>query len=235
MSINVTVSGTSVGVNVSAGIGPAGFITAPGTATNLFGTLQFTPSTGITVSTTSGQFIIATYDTTTIRNLSSVMSVAGRTGTVTLTPADVGGLHAVAVSGSYTSLNSVPLTFAPAAHTHDAAEVASGTLAIGRIPTISYTALSNVPTTFAPATHTHDASSINAGTLAIGRIPTGTSSSSVCIGNDARLSDARPISWTSVPASATATGTQGSVAYDTDYVYVSVGTNSWKRLTLATW
>lgn len=198
MSINVTVSGTSVGVNVSAGIGPAGFITAPGTATNLFGTLQFTPSTGITVSTTSGQFIIATYDTTTIRNLSSVMSVAGRTGTVTLTPADVGGLHAVAVSGSYTSLNSVPLTFAPAAHTHDAAEVASGTLAIGRIPT-------------------------------------GTSSSSVCIGNDARLSDARPISWTSVPASATATGTQGSVAYDTDYVYVSVGTNSWKRLTLATW
>jgi hypothetical protein len=42
----------------------------------------------------------------------------------------------------------------------------------------------------AAASHTHDASAINAGTLDIARIPTGTSSSTVCIGNDGRLSDA---------------------------------------------
>lgn len=32
-----------------------------------------------------------------------------------------------------------------------------------------------------------DASNLTTGTVAIGRIPTGTSSSTVCIGNDARL------------------------------------------------
>jgi hypothetical protein len=42
-----------------------------------------------------------------------------------------------------------------------------------------------------PISHTHDASAINAGTLNIVRIPTGTTASTVCIGNDGRLSDAR--------------------------------------------
>ena len=39
--------------------------------------------------------------------------------------------------------------------------------------------------------HTHSASAITSGTLDIARIPTGTDSSTVCIGDDARLSDAR--------------------------------------------
>jgi hypothetical protein len=44
---------------------------------------------------------------------------------------------------------------------------------------------------YAAATHTHAATDITSGTLAIARIPTGTTSSTVCIGNDSRLSDAR--------------------------------------------
>lgn len=37
------------------------------------------------------------------------------------------------------------------------------------------------------------------------------------------------------PASAAATGNQGDVAWDTNYVYVCVATNTWKRSAIATW
>jgi hypothetical protein len=37
------------------------------------------------------------------------------------------------------------------------------------------------------------------------------------------------------PASATATGTQGQIAWDADYVYVCVATDTWKRTALLTW
>jgi hypothetical protein len=38
-----------------------------------------------------------------------------------------------------------------------------------------------------------------------------------------------------VPASATATGSVRSIAYDDSYIYICVGTNVWKRAALATW
>lgn len=37
------------------------------------------------------------------------------------------------------------------------------------------------------------------------------------------------------PASATATGAIGQTAYDTNYFYVCVATNTWKRVALSTW
>jgi hypothetical protein len=43
----------------------------------------------------------------------------------------------------------------------------------------------------AAAIHTHATSDITSGTFAIARIPLGTTSSTVCVGNDSRLSDAR--------------------------------------------
>ena len=108
-----------------------------------------------------------------------VQSVAGRTGAVSLAAADVSGLASVATSGSYTSLQNVPATFAPAAHTHstaditgitasfaatshthDAAAITSGVLELGRIPTIGYTALSGVPATFTPSAHTHSTADV---------------------------------------------------------------------------
>jgi titin len=108
-----------------------------------------------------------------------VVSVAGRTGAVSLAAADVAGLASVATSGSYTSLQNVPVTFAPAAHTHstaditgitssfaaashthDAAAIASGVLELARIPTIGYTALSGVPMSFSPSVHTHSTADV---------------------------------------------------------------------------
>ena len=256
MSINVVVSGTAAGVSVSGGtsvaitvgggIGPAGFLVAPGTATNAFGTFQLTAGDGITISTSAAQFQVSSYGTTAVASFAPVQSVAGRvgsvvlqasdvtagtfavariptisytalsnvpatfspsahthsttdvvsftaaaaaaapvqsvagrTGAVSLAVADVSGLAAVASSGSYTSLQNVPATFAPSAHTHgtaditgitssfaaashthDAAAISSGVLELARIPTIGYTALSGVPSTFAPQAHTHSTADV---------------------------------------------------------------------------
>src|SRR5690606_10395809 len=43
----------------------------------------------------------------------------------------------------------------------------------------------------ADAAHSHSAADITSGTLNIARIPTGNSAQTVCVGNDARLSDTR--------------------------------------------
>jgi hypothetical protein len=37
------------------------------------------------------------------------------------------------------------------------------------------------------------------------------------------------------PASATATGTTGEIAWDADYIYVCTATNTWKRVAISTW
>lgn len=37
------------------------------------------------------------------------------------------------------------------------------------------------------------------------------------------------------PASAAASGTQGQIAWDADYIYVCTATNTWKRVAIATW
>ena len=256
MSINVVVSGTAAGVSVSGGtsvaitvgggIGPAGFLVAPGTATNAFGTFQLTAGDGITISTSAAQFQISSYGTTAVSSFAPVQSVAGRVGSVvlqasdvtagtfaiariptisytalanvpatfgpsahthstsdvvsfaaaaaaaapvqsvagrsgavSLAVADISGLAAVASSGSYTSLQNVPATFSPSAHTHstaditgitgsfaaashthDAAAITSGVLELARIPTIGFTALAGVPATFAPQAHTHSTADV---------------------------------------------------------------------------
>lgn len=43
------------------------------------------------------------------------------------------------------------------------------------------------------------------------------------------------LSWAAVPASATATGTAGQLAYANGFIYVCVAANTWQRAPLATW
>jgi hypothetical protein len=200
MSINVVVSSTAAGVSVSGGtavaitvgggIGPAGFLVAPGTATNAFGTFQLTAGDGITISTSAAQFQIASYGTAAVAGFSPVQSVAGRTGNVVLQAADVtAGTFAIAriPTISYTALSNVPTTFSPSAHTHSTADIVSFTASAaaaapvqsvaGRTGAISlaaadvsglasvatsgsYTSLSNVPTAFAPETHSHSTADV---------------------------------------------------------------------------
>jgi hypothetical protein len=163
VAITVGSTSASVPVTVSGGIGPAGFVVAPGTATSGFGTFQLTAGDGITISTTAGQFQIASYGTGTVSSLAPVQSVAGRVGAVQLQASDVtAGTFAIAriPTISYTALSNVPATLSPSAHTHDAAAITSGVLELARIPTIGYTALSGVPATFAPQAHTHSTADV---------------------------------------------------------------------------
>lgn len=37
------------------------------------------------------------------------------------------------------------------------------------------------------------------------------------------------------PSSSTATGTAGTLQWDSDYIYVCVATNTWKRVQITTW
>jgi hypothetical protein len=43
------------------------------------------------------------------------------------------------------------------------------------------------------------------------------------------------LTWSSVPASATATGTAGSIAYDGSYFYIAPAANTWFRAPLSAW
>ena len=45
----------------------------------------------------------------------------------------------------------------------------------------------------------------------------------------------RPILPTHTPASASATGTAGEVAWDANYIYICTATNTWKRVAISTW
>ena len=47
--------------------------------------------------------------------------------------------------------------------------------------------------------------------------------------------DSITIQTTQTPASAGASGTTGEIAWDTNYLYVCVATNTWKRVLLSTW
>ena len=43
------------------------------------------------------------------------------------------------------------------------------------------------------------------------------------------------INWVAVPASASASGTAGQVAYDGEYFYICVATNTWIRAAMSDW
>jgi hypothetical protein len=40
---------------------------------------------------------------------------------------------------------------------------------------------------------------------------------------------------TSTPASATAAGVKGTIAWDADFIYVCTATDTWKQVAIATW
>jgi len=68
----------------------------------------------------------------------------------------------------------------------------------------------------------------SSGNLLIG---TSTAGASKLVVND----DSIQVNTSKTPASASATGTTGQIAWDANYVYVCVATNTWKRSALSTW
>jgi hypothetical protein len=53
--------------------------------------------------------------------------------------------------------------------------------------------------------------------------------------NGTTETDKLRITTSSAPSSATDTGTVGEIAWDANYIYVCVGTNTWKRVAISTW
>lgn len=47
--------------------------------------------------------------------------------------------------------------------------------------------------------------------------------------------DSLRVRTSKTPTSATDTGNQGQIAWDADYIYVCVATDTWKRVAIATW
>lgn len=43
------------------------------------------------------------------------------------------------------------------------------------------------------------------------------------------------INWVTPPTSVTSEGTPGDISYDGNFLYLCVGTNSWRRVTLNSW
>ena len=78
-------------------------------------------------------------------------------------------------------------TYAAASHTHAGADINSGTVAVGRLPTgtsSSTVALGDhTHSGFAAASHVHSGADITSGTVPIAAIPTGTSGTTVALGN----------------------------------------------------
>ena len=48
-------------------------------------------------------------------------------------------------------------------------------------------------------------------------------------------SDAIRIRTAQTPASAAATGTVGMVCWDSNYIYICIATDTWKRVAIGTW
>jgi len=76
-----------------------------------------------------------------------------------------------------------------------------------------------------------DPTSTPAITLTLGAItPTSVTTSGLDVNSDSiRIRTAK------TPASASATGIQGQIAWDASYLYVCIATNTWKRSAITTW
>ena len=105
----------------------------------------------------------------------------------------------------------------------------SGTLAAGN------TAITGTLST----TGTASLNSISSGSIAAtGNVTTtasvgaGTASPSTTLDVNA---DQLRVRTAKTPASASATGTQGTICWDSNYIYVCTATNTWKRAAIATW
>jgi hypothetical protein len=77
--------------------------------------------------------------------------------------------------------------------------------------------------------HTEAARIDSSGRLLVGGSPDSGGALLQVFGDRIRIGTAK------TPASATATGTTGEIAWDANYIYVCTATNTWKRTAISTW
>ncbi len=108
-------------------------------------------------------------------------------------------------------------------------------VASGANPAALGTASPGSGTDYALANHVHPATGLLATSALSSATPTaGTGAGAAgSSSNVARADHAHPL--VAAPASSSAAGTAGQIAYDTSYLYVCTATNTWRRVAHATW
>lgn len=137
-------------------------------------------------------------------NTDAVNSVAGRTGAVVLTKADVGLSNVIDAIQFLASNVDTDTSLTANSDTKVASQKAV------KAWVTSYSA---------PIAHNHDAS-YQAKKLA----------DELYVSSAEKSTWNGKLNWSTVPASATSTGTAGQIAYEDDYLYICVATNKWKRI-----
>jgi len=54
-------------------------------------------------------------------------------------------------------------------------------------------------------------------------------------GGQLKINGSTPVGYTGAPGASGATGATGQLALDSDYLYVCIGTDTWKRTALTGW
>lgn len=143
-------------------------------------------------------------------NTDKVNSVAGRTGVIVLTKADVGLSNVVDA-----------LQFLASNVDTDTALTANSDTKVA-----SQKAVKAWVTSYsAPIAHNHDANYEPKNT----NIQLHIADTSIHVTSSDKTAWNGKLSWGTVPASATSSGTAGTMAYEDDYFYICVATNKWKR------
>jgi hypothetical protein len=173
------------------------------------------------VATLGSDGLVPTSQLPTASGGDSVSSVNGEIGVVVLDAADVGA--------------------AAASHTHGAADIASGTIDVARLPNATNSVNGIIrlagdlagsatsPTvpglaTKANSTHTHNAADVDAGTLNIARVPTGTTGTTVALGNHTHAASA--IDSGTIDIARIPTGSTGTTVSLGNHVHSTAGITS---------
>jgi hypothetical protein len=162
---------------------------------------------GISVSPTTGAVVVSNTGVTSIVAGTNV-TISGATGAVTINATGGGG------SGTFSA--------------NDGSVSA---------PSIFFTGATNMGMYRSGTSINFAAGGVNvfAATSSQTQISANNTQRILCDGAGSSLSGTIIFSTSSTPASASATGTAGTITWDSNYIYVCTATNTWKRVAIATW
>lgn len=200
----------------------------------------------ITASASTGAVTLSLPATVGITTALGVATTSPTTwGTFAVRTGQTGVISTYAVSGSFSDGSTGTLSIA---HTAGGfcAVFADGSLRLGasNAAGLTFTATTNLATFSAGIAFVGSGSNV-ADFTNLSKAGTSSSSASVLMaslgisgalyGNTATFAGTVIHTLSATPASAAAAGTTGTISWDSSYIYIATGTNTWKRVAIATW